>query len=383
MKRSSRESKFMSHLIVKPYDQVFTPEGHPVYRVTWHGLETPVKGKALPTSGEGMEHAFSPIFQCGFRPDTDVAVNTIPSELADELGDSPVKGWKLLLADLRARGLGVQPLHVVKNSYTIHQNRVLFDSFVEAANRVLGEKGFTLATVGTLGAFTQFFCSMEIGGETGFNIGKGDKWQSFFNLVSSHNGLVASSIHMSNVRIVCFNTVQASIANLESELAIRHTKNSLALVTPEAFESALCQWVKAKAAFKAMLEIVRGQSMTLDGFRAFAAGLFTNDGSDSLSTTSFNRVSEMEILFQRGKGNKGETVYDGLNAITEYFTSGNGVGSSKVTLAKRVASANFGRGADWKREAIRIVSDEREFKVAMERGQRLYGEKLKLIASGN
>jgi hypothetical protein len=81
-------------------------------------------------------------------------------------------------------------------------------------------------------------------------------------------------------------------------------------------------------------------------------------------------------LFAKGQGNKGETVYDGINAFTEYFTSGNGVGGKLVKQNRRVASANFGRGNEWKQQAILTATNEEAFKSAIERGTKLYNDKL-------
>ena len=70
-------------------------------------------------------------------------------------------------------------------------------------------------------------------------------------------------------------------------------------------------------------------------------------------------------------------MYDALNAFTEFFTSGDGTGSDKVTRAKRVATANFGRANDWKQEAIRVASSEEIMTATVKRGAMLYADKVK------
>jgi hypothetical protein len=370
----------MSHLIIDPFDTVYTPEGE--LAKTWHGKETVVEGVIQP-DGSNVPRVFCPVMGAGFKVDFDSNLTEMPVELAEEIGQNPISDWKVLLADLRTNGQGVIPVHVAKGGYVIHQNRTLFDAFVQAAKQVVGEGNFTIATIGTLGAYSQFFISIQIKGQEAFTVNGNDIHSQYFNLISSHNGLVASATMLSIIRMVCMNTVQLALAQAEIEGSVsrmKHTKNSLDLITSEAFELNLRLWTTQSDALRLAFESFSGRKMSLDGFRSFAAGVFTNDGSDNLSTVSFNRISELEVLFSRGLGNKGETLFDGINAFTEYFTTGAGVGR-KSEVNKRIASASFGRGSEWKREVLRICCDEEEFDTCIKRGERFYADKLKASAS--
>jgi hypothetical protein len=132
--------------------------------------------------------------------------------------------------------------------------------------------------------------------------------------------------------------------------------------------------------------------MSKDKFRAFAAGLFTNEKSMELSTTSYNRIEAMLPRFEGGRGNvgmgnRGESAYDALNAITEEFSHGESLGRTTgkdpVTKEKRFANANFGRGNDWKREALRVLSKEESLVATIKRGEILYTDKVKAMAASN
>lgn len=371
-------------MIIQPFDTVYSPMNSP-FEVTWHGLQTAVAG-GIALDGSNIGRVFSPVVQTGFKPDFEAPISNVPAELAAELTSNPITDWKMILADLRESGNGVIPLHVCKSGYQIHQNKDLFDNMIQAASEVLGADGFTVATVGTLGAYSQFFISLAIkGNSSGFNVGKGDEWNSFFNLVSSHNALVSSQTMLSLIRIVCMNTVQASIAESDStgrNSTIKHTVNSLDLITPERFAANLAAWLKQRDELKTALASMKAVPMTVDGFKAFAAGIFTNEGSDELSSNSYNRIEDMSSLFLRGRGNTGESLYDGVNAFTEYFTSGAGAGRN-TTQAKRIASANFGRGNEWKLQALAVASSPESTAEVMKRGTVLYGDKLKVVSSAN
>lgn len=364
----------MSHLIIQPIDSVCTPEGE--FARTWHGLET-VKPGGILHDGSNVMECLRPIRCAGFKPDFSDPISDLPAEAASELGENPVKDFKVLLADLRDNGQGIYPVHVAGKGYTVHQNADLFRNAVSALDSLFGRDGYEIATVGTLGAYSQFFLSIALRGESDMDI-DGDTYKSFFNVISSHNSLISTGFHLSAVRVVCMNTVQMSLADADAtgrKSTVRHTLNSGDGITADAMAANLKKWVSERDAYKSALLAIKGMPMTLDGFRSFAAGVFTNNGSDSLSTVSFNRIASMESLFLRGKGNSGVSVYDAVNAFTEFFTSGDGVGKSSEAN-KRLASANFGRGNEWKLEAMRIVSDEALFAECMKRGETFYSDKL-------
>lgn len=375
----------MAHCITE-IDHVFCPENGQ-FAETWHNLQTNTQGR-IALDGSNIRPVFCPVVQTGFKPDFEAPISNVPADLAGDLKENPLSNWKMILADLRGNGHGVVPLHVAKEDYAIHQNEELFRSMVQAAKEVLGESNFEVATVGTLGGFAHFFVSIAIKGEfEGWSVGEKDAWKSFFNLVSSHNGQVASQTLLSVIRIVCMNTVQASISDADAtgqSAKIKHTANSAALITPQVFEGNLRLWIAERAKMKSTLETLKGQKMSLDTFRAFATGIHSNQSTDLLTTNAFNRVGMLAELFARGRGNSGESRYDALNAFTEFYTSGNGVGNpANVKTSKRLASASFGQGNAWKQTALATLGNEVEFAKACARGEVLYTDKLKELAAAN
>ena len=368
------------------FDTVYAPDSNE-FKEMWHNKQTLVAGE-IRLDMSNVPLVFPNIIESRFQlrdVDNGRLINDAMDE-DEEKENSPLNGWKMILAE---HPQGLIPLHVPKAGYQIHQNKDLADSTIQSAIKVLGADNIQIATIGTLGNLSQFFLSVSIRGMDTFTIqGKHAKYlhKMFLNLVSSHNGTTASAIMLSIVRMVCQNTVNASLDSAEKNGTankFKHSKESLAKVTPQAFEKALKGWIAAGESYKATLQAFESQNMTADTFKAFAAGVFTNDGSDNLSTNSFNRVEDMTGLFARGRGNHGETLSDGINAFTEYFTSGNGVGSDKVSAGKKIASANFGRGNDWKRLAISIASNEDEFALACKRGEMFYADKTKEMSTKN
>ena len=374
----------MSHQIIKGIDTVYTPNAKK-WAATWHGLETMTEEDKISFDGSNIPNVLNPMIECGLNPTLPEGME-INSELQTEL-DS----WKLIAADCREGLSGkIHPVHIPREGYAIHQNSRMFECMVQSAKTVLGAEGFEIVTAGTLDGYRQFFVSISIKGKDTFNVGNlsngiADNYQTFFNLLSSHNGVHASQFMQSYVRMVCMNTVQAAIKDSNTNgtnQKVKHTKNSEENITPESFAESLQQWTSDNESYKYQLLALKAEPMNLAQFKSFSAGVLSEEKSDKLSTNSANRIDEMESLFVKGQGNSGESRYDALNAFTEFFTSGNGVGK-KSTASQKVARANFGRGADWKNEAFRVLTDAEEFKKSSERGEMLLHDRDLLKAASN
>jgi hypothetical protein len=70
-------------------------------------------------------------------------------------------------------------------------------------------------------------------------------------------------------------------------------------------------------------------------------------GNAELATRSRNAAEEIAMLFLRGQGNKGQTMYDLLNGATEYWSNGDGTGKKADSLTKAY-KAQFGGAAEHK-----------------------------------
>jgi hypothetical protein len=382
----------MSALIIKPFDVYYFPADMAELSKSWHNLHTLANGK-IQRDGGNVTDALCPIIQAGVKPDWDSPLCDVPSEMAAEIGESPLKDFKILMADLRSRGLGVLPLHVPGGTYSVHQNKLCFDLHIASADKVLGPNGYEIAVVGTLGAYSQFVVSLAIKGkDLDFD---GDKWLLYYTLNTSHNSLISSSRFLSTNRPQCWNQLNIAINEADANgrrTVDKHTKNSLEGMTIDRFAADFQSWLNERDSLETTLKALRAYPMTKDQFRSFASGLFTNDKSLELSTTSFNRVEAMVPRFEGGRGNvgmgnHGKTAYDAINAVTEEFTHGESLGRTTgkdpVTQEKRFANANYGRGNDWKQEALRVLRSEDSLLATMKRGEILYCDKVKAMATSN
>lgn len=123
----------------------------------------------------------------------------------------------------------------------------------------------------------------------------------------------------------------------------------------------------------------------------YAEAKFTDkgfeEGKPDVSPQSMNNANGAAILFARGAGNAGKTLYDAFNGFTQYYTSGDGCGK-KADSATRFSRSEFGQPAEHKRGLYDLTAklvESGELGRALEYGARVEANTLKgeLAASIN
>lgn len=324
----------MAHAISQPHDIVLSVQG-----TEWHGL---AKHEAQITSVEVEPLMFEIIESPSFAM---VDGNLIT-----------IEGEKTLVADHRKCRPDLEPkdqlvhLHTPKDSYRVISNREIWN-MMESALKGLGVK---VTTAGTLEKGKKFFVSTDIGNaEQTIN---GDKFESYLNFVTSHDGTLAMKTYDSMTRIVCQNTLRASMQSAgDVGFSLYHTKNAnLALENlPELLNSIIVGRTENKEVLEYLADFTIDSNMAL----AYATGYFCKiTGEEKLATRSRNAAEKITDLFANGVSNHGRSLYDLFNASTEHWTSGDGVGRKSSPIDK-VYKANFGAAADHKNRFFDMITN--------------------------
>jgi hypothetical protein len=260
---------------------------------------------------------------------------------------------------------------VPKSGYKVINNREVIDC-MKASFAGLDVK---ITTAGTLEGAKKFFVSVDIG-DSDLIINK-DNFKAYVNFITGHDGTLAMTAYDSLVRIVCMNTLIASRqAAGEAGFSVYHTKNAdLAMKNlPELFNAIL----KGRANLKEVMEYLDGNKCDHNDALAMAAGYFCLETDKAeLSTRAMNAAQGIATLFSRGIGNKGETLYDLANGATEYWTSGEGTGSTKVdrhgkpvtSLADRTYRSQMGSAATHKESFVAMLANDDRRKEALTLGK--------------
>ena len=182
----------------------------------WHGLGQIVK--QYPTSEEAIKHAGldyevvkSPLFTNGSEIITDF------NHLEMNQNTLEVPNY---FANIRTDNNTV--LGVVGKDYHIVQNHEAFNFFDAIVG---GDEGILYETAGALGKGERIFITAKL--PDYIRVGNGDDvTEKYIFLTTSHDGSGSITAAFTPIRIVCQNTLNASLRNMTNVVRIKHTSGA-------------------------------------------------------------------------------------------------------------------------------------------------------------
>ncbi|WP_099372362.1 DUF932 domain-containing protein [Sphingobacterium sp. 1.A.5] len=292
-----------------------------VQQKAWHGLGQIVE--QYPTSEEAIRHAGldyevvkSPLFTKGSGI----------TETADgiEIGSNELEVPNCF-ANIRTDNNAV--LGVVGKDYHIVQNREAF-SFFDAI--VGGGEGILYETAGALGKGERIFITAKL--PDYIRVGNGDDvTEKYIFLTTSHDGSGSITAAFTPIRIVCQNTLNASLRNMTNVVRIKHTSGAkqrienahrimgLANTLSDQLQGIFNDWTTIRATDQEVRKLIRlalcPNKETLE--------LIKKGAEDEISTMFKNAVNDafayaMTSDTQQMDTTKG-TLFGAYNAVTGYF----------------------------------------------------------------
>lgn len=342
----------MSHCIERPIDEVRTTSGNS----EWHGLAEAPLASDNGIIGENTVRRLCPnIREMRVSGEIDGVTITLPHHKALVADYREVRP-ELVSDDGSLSEHAFVPLHIPKNRYEVISNAQLW----EVLKKSIENTNAKVVTAGTLGAGRRCFFSVDIAGESDIEVRRVinssatiDKIHAFLNIVTSHDGSLGATGYDSTVRIVCQNTLNASLeAAGEVGFCVYHTSG--ATVAMQNMGELLNAILTGRAKFKDTMTYLDGIAIDHKAAEEIAAGyfvMFYSQGEDKanyeLTGRTLNAVDEIVTLYVSGRGNHGKTAYDLLNGATDYWTNGNGTGK-KATKWEKMSKANYGEAAQHK-----------------------------------
>lgn len=348
----------MAHMIEKPIDKVLSIQGK-----EWHGLADHVPAIT--------DTEVSPLLFTIREGRITVNMGDMDGKQPGEKGYSPVMvemdNQKAVVADFtdsRPDLIGTpfqyRALHVPRDSYKVLDNAHMWECVKKAVADVDGK----VTTAGTLEGGKKFFVSVALGSGDSFRVGN-DEFRGVLNMITSHDGTLAAQMYDSSIRIVCMNTLRASMG-AAGNLAAKVYHSAGADIAIANMAQVVNNALSGRAQFVAACESLLDSELEggVEGARVITAGYFAmvqgvhETAKDGFATRTRNAIDAIALLSVVGKGNKGQSLYDVLNGATEYWTHGDGTGKGKKTeLAARVYKANFGGAADHKTAFLDYLLD--------------------------
>jgi phage/plasmid-like protein (TIGR03299 family) len=269
---------------------------------------------------------------------------------------APIEGYQAI-----TRGDNGQVLSVQKDSYAIVQNEQLI-KLAEALHEDASMDAVVVLQEGRKVAFTARINNAEA------EVVKGDPIHQYFVGTTSHDGTIAFQALFSPIRVVCMNTLSATLRHADrsasnKRLSIRHTTNANALIDrlPEIISFKRQQFTATIEELQAMA----AKPCTSAQFKAYCeqvfadqlAGMVNDKRGDKASArpktlqdlpqwdSLANKFAGEGIGFDI-KGVKG-TYWAAYNTVTEFLTheAGRGAQDNADTARRRLESLYWGNAA--------------------------------------
>jgi phage/plasmid-like protein (TIGR03299 family) len=287
----------------------------------WHGLgqiveQYPTSAEAIKHAGLDYEVAKSPLYtKASGIIQTPDGIVTAQTELA--VPDC--------FATIRTDSNAV--LGVVGKDYHIVQNREAF-SFFDAI--VGGGDGILYETAGALGQGERIFITAKL--PDYIRVGNGDDvTEKYIFLTTSHDGSGSITAAFTPIRIVCQNTLNASLRSMSNVVRIRHTSGAkqrledahkvmgLADTFTTQLKGIFNQWAKISvtdAEVKKLIQLALCPNKE-------TLNLIKKGAEDEISTVFKNTVDDafayaMASESQQMETTKG-TLFGAYNAVTGYY----------------------------------------------------------------
>jgi len=291
-----------------------------VQQKAWHGLgqiveDYPTSEEAIKFAGLDYEVIKAPLFTQGrgmaIRDGGEIVPNNIviPNNFATLRTDTNTA------------------LGVVGNDYHIIQNKEafsFFDSIVDGSGQIRYE------TAGALGNGERIFITAKL--PEPIRVGNGDDiTEKYLFFTTSHDGSGSTTVAFTPIRIVCQNTLNASLRNMSNVVRIKHTSGAkqrlddahkvmgLANRLSDEMEGIFNQWAKVKINDK---EVKRLIQLALCPNKETLEHLYKGN-EDEISTVFKNTVEDafayaMVSDTQQMETTKG-TLFGAYNAVTGYY----------------------------------------------------------------
>ncbi|WP_199117839.1 DUF932 domain-containing protein [Pedobacter sp. ASV28] len=292
-----------------------------VQQKAWHGLGQIVE--QYPTSAEAIRHAGldyevekSPLFAKG----SGITETTDGTEIGNTELEVPD-----YFATVRTDSNAV--LGVVGKDYHIVQNREAFNFFDAIVG---GGDGILYETAGALGDGERIFITAKLPGY--IRVGNGDDvTEKYIFLTTSHDGSGSITAAFTPIRIVCQNTLNASLRNMSNVVRIKHTSGAnqrledahkvmgLANTFSDQLEGIFNSWTKVKVTDREVRKLIQlalcPNTETLNLIKKGAENdlstVFKNTVEDAFAYAMVSDTQQMDTT----KG----TLFGAYNAVTGYY----------------------------------------------------------------
>lgn len=272
---------------------------------------------------------------------------------------------KQLVRDRDGKVLGT-----VDCDYTPLQNQDAFRWF----DPLIEKGGMSLEAAGSLQGGKRVWVLAKIARTEG-RVGLNDLIHAYLLLHNSHDGSTAVWLQFTPIRVVCMNTLAGAASRRFQDL---WKKRSACIPHTDSLQEQM-------AKVQSLVDLNKLEfQMSVEDYQAMA----DQEVNEDLLSTYLGSVlgtaqpqqrpewSQLLTNFERGRGNRGKTLWDAYNAVTEWIDY-----QQKSSAERRLWSSWFGSGAALRdkahSEAIALIPKGAASSTAYNRRQRIISNRLK------
>lgn len=215
--------------------------------------------------------------------------------------------------------------------------------FWNVCQDALSGTGAAIESAGTIMDRSRRFLTIKLADDAR-TIG-GRKFLARISLIDSIDGTTYFYAVNTATCVVCANTARMVMGDMAGEFRfkLKHSKGMRAKI--EGMESQIEAMVGVQAQFNSALEMAASEPLAEGNARNLFSGWLGFD-ADSLSTRAVNTAERLVGLYRAGAGNKGETLLDGVSAVTDFYSHESSGGEENDGFRwKQFNSSEFGAGA--------------------------------------
>lgn len=240
------------------------------------------------------------------------------------------------------------PLGIVTERYKIVQNVDAFNFF----DTLVGEGQAIYHTAGVLGKGERIWILAKL--PKNIIVTREDIVEKYLVLMNSHNGTSALKMYFTPIRVVCQNTLIASLRDSRDGVSIRHMGNIKDKVNEA--RRVLGITIDYYNQFEQITKQLVDVNLNVEKAEKYYNNLlFQQKEKDEISTQMINKRDRLLYLFENGKGNDlpgvRHTAWAALNAVVEYVDHDKTVKGLTSDPTRKLEDIWFGNGAHLKQRA--------------------------------
>ena len=226
-----------------------------------------------------------------------------------------------------------------------------------------------LESIGSVGNRGKVFATVSLADNKEYKVGD-RTFQDFLNFGNSHDQSSRLWVNNTNLCTVCENTFNFNLNNKNGMVGSAVHRGDVELKVAD-LGDLVKEFLGVQEDFKAKFQKLLKKKLDKDNAsRLFTGFLMRNNPREGLSTRCLNTIDQLNTLFVKGAGNRGENYADAFSAVTDYYTHNSTRGGGK-NKANQYYSSEHGLGRMNKSSFWSVINNPQLAENTIKRGKKL------------